>query len=133
MRQRHGVPALRAHPSLWSLDDPAQLIRRACRRYSNGTISPHGLRRYFATQWLARAGSESSLIRLCGWTSGAMLRTYTAANADALALTEYAAWRTRATTSSMNRPAPRWVFAEHLRIRACSTSPVSARVASSGW
>ena len=89
MRQRHGVPALRAHPSLWSLDDPAQLIRRACRRYSNGTISPHGLRRYFATQWLARAGSESSLIRLCGWTSGAMLRTYTAANTDALALTEY--------------------------------------------
>jgi integrase len=43
MRHRHCVPALRAHPSLWSLDDPAQLIRRACRRYSWGTISPHGL------------------------------------------------------------------------------------------
>jgi integrase len=28
MRHRHCVPALRAHPSLWSLDDPAQLIPR---------------------------------------------------------------------------------------------------------
>ena len=59
MRHRHWVPALRSHPSLWSLDDPAQLIRRACRRYSKGTISPHALRRFFATQWLARGGSES--------------------------------------------------------------------------
>ena len=33
----------------------------------------------------------------------------------------------------VNRCTPRWVLAEPLRIRACSTSPVSARVASSGW
>ena len=41
--------------------------------------------------------------------------------------------RTRATTSSMKRRTPRAVLAEPLRMRACSTSPVSARVASRGW
>ena len=40
--------------------------------------------------------------------------------------------RARAMVSSMNRRVPRAVFAEPLRIRACSTSPVSARVANSG-
>ena len=40
--------------------------------------------------------------------------------------------RARATSSSMNRRAPRWVFAEPLRIRACTISPVSARVARIG-
>ena len=38
--------------------------------------------------------------------------------------------RSRATSSSTNRTTPRAVFAEPLRSRACSTSPVSARVAS---
>ena len=32
----------------------------------------------------------------------------------------------------MNRRAPRWVFADPFRIRACNTSPVSALVERSG-
>ena len=38
----------------------------------------------------------------------------------------------RAISSSTNRTIPRAVFAEPLRSRACSTSPLSARKASSG-
>jgi hypothetical protein len=41
--------------------------------------------------------------------------------------------RTRATSSSTNRAAPRAVLARPVRWRAWSTSPVSALVASSGW
>jgi hypothetical protein len=41
--------------------------------------------------------------------------------------------RMRPMVSRTNRCAPRAVFALPLRMRACSTSPVSARVASSGW
>ena len=41
--------------------------------------------------------------------------------------------RTRATSSSMKRRAPRAVLADPLRIRACRTSPVSARLARIGW
>jgi len=40
---------------------------------------------------------------------------------------------TRAMSSSQKRSIPREVFAEPLRQRTCSTSPVSARVASNGW
>ncbi len=43
------------------------------------------------------------------------------------------ALRTRATSSSMNRTAPRWVLAAPFRILACSTPPVNARVARIGW
>jgi hypothetical protein len=39
---------------------------------------------------------------------------------------------TRAMSSSKKRPIPREVFADPLRSRTCKTSPVSARVASSG-
>jgi hypothetical protein len=41
--------------------------------------------------------------------------------------------RKRATSSSTNRAMPRAVLALPLRSRAPSTSPLSARVASSGW
>ena len=41
--------------------------------------------------------------------------------------------RTRPAGSPTNRPAPRAVLAEPVRMRTCRTSPVSARVASSGW
>lgn len=40
---------------------------------------------------------------------------------------------TRGINSSTNRSAPREVFAEPLRARMCSTSPVPARVARIGW
>jgi hypothetical protein len=41
--------------------------------------------------------------------------------------------RSRATSSSMKRAMPWAVLAAPLRSRACSASPVSALVASSGW
>jgi hypothetical protein len=41
--------------------------------------------------------------------------------------------RTRAANSSTNLAVPRAVLARPVRCRACSTSPVSARVATSGW
>jgi hypothetical protein len=41
--------------------------------------------------------------------------------------------RTRPASSVTNRSAPRPEAARPVRWRACSTSPVSARVASSGW
>jgi hypothetical protein len=41
--------------------------------------------------------------------------------------------RTRRIVSRTNRCAPRLLLADPLRIRACRISPVSARVASSGW
>ncbi len=44
----------------------------------------------------------------------------------------FPARRNRATTSSMNRRAPRAVFAEPLRMRACTISPLSARLARIG-
>ena len=40
--------------------------------------------------------------------------------------------RRRATSSSMNRRAPLAVLAEPLRMRACTISPVSARLARIG-
>jgi len=39
---------------------------------------------------------------------------------------------TRGISSSTNRSAPRLVFADPLRARMCSTSPLSARVARIG-
>jgi hypothetical protein len=41
--------------------------------------------------------------------------------------------RRRAMSSSQNRRMPRAVLAAPLRSRACSTSPLPALVASSGW
>ena len=40
--------------------------------------------------------------------------------------------RTRCTSSRTKRSAPRWLCADPLRIRACSTSPLSERVAAGG-
>jgi hypothetical protein len=41
--------------------------------------------------------------------------------------------RTRAASSSTKRAVPRAVLARPVRWRACRTSPLSARLASSGW
>ena len=41
--------------------------------------------------------------------------------------------RTRAASSSTKRAVPRAVLARPVRWRACRTSPVSARLATSGW
>lgn len=40
---------------------------------------------------------------------------------------------TRAISSSLKRRIPRWVFADPLRSRRCSSSPLPARLARIGW
>lgn len=75
--------------SLWSVTEPYQLIRQVVRRHSDNTLTPHALRRAFAVSWLLRGGSETSLMRLAGWSSLAMIRTYTQASADVIASDEF--------------------------------------------
>ena len=75
--------------SLWSVDAPYQLVRQAVRRHSKGTLTPHSLRRSFACAWLAKGGSETSLMRLCGWSSMTMIQTYVRAQSDVLASAEF--------------------------------------------
>ena len=74
--------------SLWSVGDPYSLVNAACLRHSGGTLRPHALRRAFACTWLERGGSEIGLMRVAGWKSLAMVKRYTAANADVLAADE---------------------------------------------
>lgn len=74
--------------NLWG-GDPYDYVRRAIRQMSGGTWTPHDLRRYFAIGWLTKGGSESGLMRICGWTTTEMLRLYTRASADVLAADEF--------------------------------------------
>jgi len=74
--------------SLWCVTDPYSLIRAAVRRHGNG-LTPHTLRRAFAVSWLARGGSETSLMRICGWSSRDMIAIYVRASADTLAADEF--------------------------------------------
>jgi integrase len=71
------------------MSDPYSWLGKLVTRHSGGTLSCHALRRSFAVAWLRRGGTESSLERLCGWTSGAMINRYIAAEADVLAREEY--------------------------------------------
>jgi integrase/recombinase XerD len=75
--------------SFWNVGDPYSLIGAAVKRASGGTLSAHDFRRSFAVRWLEAGMSEVSLQRVAGWTSNAMIRTYTAAKADEIALTEH--------------------------------------------
>jgi integrase len=75
--------------SLWSVTDPYSLVRAATARHSRGELSPHKLRRAFAVSWLSRGGTETSLMRLCGWSSREMIALYSRASADVLASDEY--------------------------------------------
>lgn len=54
-----------------------------------GNVSPHSFRRGFATNWLERGGSESSLMALAGWTNPNMVRRYTAHQRERLAAEEF--------------------------------------------
>ena len=74
--------------SLWSVQDPYQLVRQVVRRHSKGTLTPHSLRRAFAVRWLARGGSETGLMRIAGWSSLVMVQTYVRAQSDVLAADE---------------------------------------------
>jgi len=84
---------MRARPSkptgLWDSTAPYDLVDTVVVRASEGLWRAHALRRYFAVNWMQRGGSEASLIRLCGWKDGTMLRHYIAARADEIADDEY--------------------------------------------
>jgi len=74
---------------LWNSTAPYDLVDTIVVRASEGLWRAHALRRYFAVNWMQRGGSEASLIRLCGWKDGTMLRHYIAARADEIADDEY--------------------------------------------
>jgi integrase len=84
LRQRGTKPG-----SLWDCQDPYSLIGAVVKRVSDDTLSPHDFRRAFAVRWLEGGGSEVSLQRVAGWSSSAMIRTYTAAKADEIAINEH--------------------------------------------
>jgi len=85
MRKRGTRPG-----SFWGDEhEPYHYIRHAFERMGEGRITPHQLRRYFAVRWLLAGGSESSLMRLAGWSTSEMVRVYTRAAADQISETEY--------------------------------------------
>lgn len=75
--------------SFWDCGDPYGLVRHALRRRTRERWTPHTLRRFFAEQWLAKGGSESGLMELCGWKSSEMIRLYTRGARGQLAHDEY--------------------------------------------
>jgi len=84
---------LRVRPAkgtnLWASADGPALVGRVVLRRSGGALSPHDVRRWFATTWLSRGGSETSLARIMGWTSVAMASVYTRATGQQVAEAEY--------------------------------------------
>jgi integrase/recombinase XerD len=75
--------------SLWAASDGPALVGRVIARRSCGALSPHSIRRWFATTWLSAGGSETSLARILGWTTSAMAAVYTRATAQQVAHAEY--------------------------------------------
>jgi integrase len=75
--------------SLWSVDDPYSLVGKIVRRHSKGKLTPHSIRRYFAVSWLRKGGTETSLMRLAGWKSSAMILRYSAGAADLISHEEF--------------------------------------------
>lgn len=65
------------------------LIVRLSEQCGYEDVTPHSFRRGFATTWLDRGGSESSLMSLAGWTSTQMVRRYTKAHRARLAADEF--------------------------------------------
>lgn len=78
-----------ARGSLWSTSAPYSLTERTVRKYSQRALGSHSLRRWFATTWLSRGGTESGLMRVCGWANADMVRRYVRANGDTLARDEH--------------------------------------------
>lgn len=84
MRQR----GTRSGP-LWGTGNSYALIGDVCGRHSGDTVTPHQFRRRFAIEFLRRGGSESGLMRLCGWKSADLVRLYTRSAATELAHGEF--------------------------------------------
>ena len=84
---------LRVRPAqgtnLWVSNDGPALVGRVLSRRSDHALTPHAVRRWFATSWLTRGGSETSLARILGWSSTAMAAVYTRATAHQVAVAEY--------------------------------------------
>lgn len=74
--------------SLWNSDDPYSMLDAVVLRHSKGQLRCHALRRAFCVRWLERGGSEVGLCRVAGWSSLAMVRKYSAAQADRLSKIE---------------------------------------------
>ena len=75
--------------SLWGVGNPYALVNYVVVKYSNGTLTPHSLRRKFAVDWIRKGGSETSLMRIAGWSSRSMISLYTSAVGDELAQEEF--------------------------------------------
>jgi integrase len=75
--------------NLWGPRATESLVRQVVETHSRGVYTPHALRRAFAVRWLAKGGSESGLMRICGWSSSEMIRVYVRAQADQLAHDEF--------------------------------------------
>ena len=75
--------------SVWSSEAPYLLVRQVVGRHSKGTLTPHSLRRAFACTWLSKGGSETSLMRIAGWSSLQMIQTYVRAHSDTIASDEF--------------------------------------------
>lgn len=73
------------HESLWNVKNPYDLVEYVVKTYSRGELTPHSIRRHFAVSFLRSGGSETSLMRIAGWSSTAMVRIYTEAVGQELA------------------------------------------------
>lgn len=92
-RRHHPYASLEA---LWlsrqgamSCDMIYKMVTRTAAACGFANVTPHSFRRGFATTWLERGGSESSLMALAGWTSTQMVRRYTEHERARLAADEY--------------------------------------------
>ncbi len=74
---------------LWCVEDQYSLVKCVVKRHSRGELTPHALRRRFAVTWLLQGGSETSLMRIAGWSSRDMIALYSKASADVIAAEEF--------------------------------------------
>jgi integrase len=65
------------------------LVAEVVERHSKGALTCHSLRRRFAIEWMLKGGSETSLMRHCGWSSRTMIAVYSRASSDVIAANEY--------------------------------------------
>jgi integrase len=85
-------PEAKDTDSLWNVVLAPELIARTVKRYSNGMLTTHSIRRWFVSRWLKRGGSMVSLGRLCGWspaTTSTMATIYSRSVGTEVMVEEY--------------------------------------------